>query len=75
MRPELRDCPFCHTKGNDDEKLFFMHNQAMLNDGSHYTASYSIFCTVCGVEMTDEYEDDLAHRWNGTSPETEGGAA
>lgn len=26
-RPTLRDCPFCHTKGSDDENLHFMENR------------------------------------------------
>lgn len=63
-RPELRDCPFCHTKGSDDEKVFFTENVTIFNGGS-YTASYTIFCSGCGVELHDEYRDDLVDRWNG----------
>ena len=64
MRPELRDCPFCHTSGSDDEKIYFMGNLMFYNGGS-YVASYTIFCTGCGVELHDEYRDDLVSRWNG----------
>lgn len=75
MRPHLRDCPFCGTKGDDDESLFFTQNHAMLNDGGSYISSYAIFCTGCGVTLTDEYEDELVHRWNGTKPDEEDGEA
>lgn len=63
-RPQLRDCPFCHTKGSDDESLHFMENHVIYNGGS-YAASYSIFCAGCGVELHDEYRDDLVRLWNG----------
>ena len=63
-RPTLRDCPFCHTPGSDDEKLHFIASN-VIYDGGEYTAGYSIFCTGCGVELSDEYRDDLVRRWNG----------
>jgi hypothetical protein len=63
-RPHLRDCPFCHTAGNDDEKVHFMGNLLIYN-GGQYVASYSIFCTGCGVELHDEYKDELVRLWNG----------
>lgn len=63
-RPQLRDCPFCHTPGGDDEKLHFVANLMICTD-CEYVASYSIFCTGCGVELHDEYRDDLVRRWNG----------
>jgi hypothetical protein len=70
IRPTLRDCPFCHTKGSDDENLHFMENHVVY-DGGSYVASYSIFCTGCGVELHDEYRDDLARRWNGEKEQTD----
>lgn len=73
MRPELRDCPFCHAKGEDDETVFFCEIVQVLKDGGKFTASYSIFCAGCGVEIRDEYKDDLVNRWNGVEPPTEGG--
>jgi hypothetical protein len=33
--------------------------------GGSDAASYSIFCTGCGVELHDEYRDDLVRLWNG----------
>lgn len=71
MRPALRDCPFCHTKGSDDEKLMFLHHSVICNDGDAYVSSYSIICTGCGVELSDEYEDDLVRLWNGIKAEQE----
>lgn len=64
IRPDLRDCPFCHTKGSDDDKVQFIEN-LMIYNGGQYTAGYTIFCTGCGVELNDEYRDDLVDRWNG----------
>lgn len=69
-RPQLRDCPFCHTKGSDNEKLYLMENHVVYAGGS-YAASYSIFCTECGVELHDEYLDDLVSKWNGEKPKVE----
>ena len=63
-RPQLRDCPFCHTPGGDDEKIHFMGNLVVCAD-CEYVASYSILCTGCGVELHDEYRDDLVRLWNG----------
>lgn len=63
-RPKLRDCPFCHTDGSNDEKVHFVGNM-LFYDGGSYISSYSIFCTGCGVELCDEYRDDLIDRWNG----------
>lgn len=63
-RPQLRDCPFCHADGSDDEKVHFMGN-LVIYDGGEYIASYTIFCTGCGVELHDEYEDNLVRLWNG----------
>lgn len=74
IRPHLRDCPFCHTKGSDDEKLHFMENHIVYPGGS-YAASYSIFCTGCGVQLHDEYRDDLVSMWNGEKPKSKDEAA
>lgn len=66
-RPTLRDCPFCNTNGHDDEKIHFVGN-LMISHDVEYVGSYSIFCTGCGVELHDEYRDDLVNRWNGVVP-------
>jgi hypothetical protein len=63
-RPILRDCPFCHTDGGNDEKIHFSGN-LIIHDGGEYIASYSIFCIVCGVELHDEDKDELVRLWNG----------
>ena len=63
-RPELRDCPFCHTAGDDDEKITFIGHLHICHE-VEYVASYTVFCTGCGVELHDEYRDDLVDRWNG----------
>jgi hypothetical protein len=69
-RPKLRDCPFCHTSGEDDEKLYFMGN-LMIYNGGEYVSSYSIHCTGCGVSLHDEYRDELVRVWNGEPPKTD----
>lgn len=60
--PRLRDCPFCHADGQDDEVvLFTAETDAM----SRFVYSYSIRCTGCGVELCDEYQDEVIRLWNG----------
>ncbi|NTG94218.1 hypothetical protein [Rhizobium rhizogenes] len=63
-RPKLRDCPFCHADGTDDERVHFMGN-LMIYNGGEYVASYSIFCTGCAVQLHDEYRDEVIRLWNG----------
>ncbi len=63
-RPELRDCPFCHTKGSDEESIFFTEHHVVY-DGGSYPSSYSIMCSGCGVELHDEYQDEVVRLWNG----------
>lgn len=69
-RPTLRDCPFCHTDGKDDEKILFIGSLMICHD-VEYVGGYSVRCTGCGVELHDEYRDDLADRWNGVVRTTE----
>ena len=64
-RPDLRDCPFCHTDGSNDEKLHLTEHNIICSDGDSYPSHYSIFCTGCGVQLHDEYLDDLVALWNG----------
>ena len=71
-RPKLRDCPFCHTSGDDDEKILFVGNNTYYRDSS-YEAGYSIYCTGCGVELHDEYRDEVVRLWNGEMPATDDG--
>lgn len=61
-RPHLRDCPFCSTKGSEDTKVLFTAETDVV-DGFEY--SYSIRCTGCGVEVCDEYSEEVVRIWNG----------
>ncbi len=69
-RPHLRDCPFCHADGSNDEKINFMGN-LMIYNGGEYVASYSILCADCGVQLHDEYQDELVRLWNGLPKDKE----
>lgn len=70
-RPTLRDCPFCHAKGSDEETVFFSTNTVILSDGDSYDSHYMILCIGCGVELNDDSRDDLVDRWNGVVRTTE----
>lgn len=66
-RPDLRNCPFCDADGSNDELVYFQEIVPRFHSGPCVTG-YSIFCAGCGVELHDEYEDDLVNRWNGVKP-------
>jgi hypothetical protein len=67
-RPHLRDCPFCHTKGTNDELIVLMS----LTDVVHqFDYGYTIRCNQCGAEVNDEYQDAVIHLWNGTKPDAD----
>lgn len=70
-RPDLRDCPFCHAKGSDEETVFFSTNTVILSDGDSYDSHYMIRCIGCGVELSDEYESEVVRLWNGKLPESD----
>jgi hypothetical protein len=71
-RPYLRDCPFCHADGSNDEIIAFMS----LTDVVHqFDYGYTIRCVQCGAEVNDEYKDTVVHLWNGTSPEDDDDAS
>lgn len=61
-RPHLRDCPFCKASGSDNEKVLLTAETDVV-DGFVY--GYSIRCVGCGVELHDEYQDDVVRLWNG----------
>ena len=48
-------CPFCSAEP------VFTSTRDMTD---HFDHCYSMHCTECGIEMTDEYESDLLARWN-----------
>jgi len=56
MSEELKPCPFACK-----EDLIFTE-QRDCADG--YAHGYTIFCPSCGIDMHDEYKDDLVSRWN-----------
>ncbi len=62
IRPHLRDCQFCRAKGDDAETVLFTSETDVV-DGFDY--GFSIRCTGCGVEIHDEYEDEVIRLWNG----------
>jgi hypothetical protein len=70
QRPDLRDCPFCGTKGSDDGKILVTAD-ADLFDGFHY--SFSIRCMGCGISLHDEYLSEVVRLWNGKLPTEEEG--
>jgi transcription elongation factor Elf1 len=58
-------CPFCDKQPNF---------AAVVDVEDGYDHGYSIICGECGVEMSDEYKDEVVKRWNtrsGIAPVTE----
>lgn len=58
----LRECPFCGPRTKDDELVQMLETRTTGADS--YTLGYTIRCNHCGIEMHDEYEDEVAKRWN-----------
>lgn len=50
-----RPCPFCGTDP------MFARVMDMEDDFAH---CYTISCSGCGIEMTDEYENTVLDQWN-----------
>lgn len=63
-RPSLRDCPFCHAEGSNDEVLYLTKEVAIGKD-CEFVVGYSVRCTGCGVSIHDEYKDEVVRIWNG----------
>jgi hypothetical protein len=61
-RPQLRDCQFCHAKGDDSETILFTMEFDVID---HFAYSYTIRCCSCGSSLTDEYESEVICLWNG----------
>lgn len=61
-RPELRDCPFCKSSG-EDYIYFIVHN--VITSESEFDCGFSVRCIECGAEVHDEYADEAARLWNG----------
>lgn len=67
----LLPCPFCGKRP-------FVFEINVIEDpetpGATYNLEYSAKCNDCGVEIVDEYVDELAKRWNARAALAEGGA-
>jgi len=63
-RPKLRDCQFCHAKGDNDEAVYLTKEVAIGHD-CEFEIGYSVRCVGCGVSIHDEYKDEVVRLWNG----------
>lgn len=73
IRPHLRDCQFCHTKGDDEENILFTMECDVVDQ---FAYGYTVRCCNCGVSITDEYQSEAVRIWNGEPrPQDEGDAA
>lgn len=70
IRPNLRDCPFCHAKGWDDEIIYFTKEVAVGHD-CEFVVGYNVRCTGCGTSISDEYRDEVVRLWNGEDKKEE----
>jgi hypothetical protein len=63
MAAEAKPCPFDGKAAVVSE----IHDRYPA-EGEHpagsYVAAYTIRCDTCGIEMSDEYEDEVLERWN-----------
>jgi hypothetical protein len=57
MSEELKPCPF----GCDQEELV-LYSSRDVESGHDY--GFTINCAECGIEMSDEYRDELIRIWN-----------
>lgn len=57
----LLPCPFCGKPPFVFECNVLQHPQ---EPGAAYNLEYSAKCAECGVEIVEEYKDELAKRWN-----------
>lgn len=60
--PKINPCPVCGNHDLGDTLCLREHN--VLYNGGSYTSHYSISCHECGVEIFDEYLEDLLKVWN-----------
>lgn len=59
--PELLPCPFCGPQADEELAANLREVRCLKHD---YAVGYTIFCACCGVEIHDEYKDDLVTIWN-----------
>lgn len=65
----LNPCPHCkteHSKNGDNGPQLFGISQILRtqNLDEAYTTEYCIRCLWCGLEVYDEYLEDLLQKWN-----------
>jgi hypothetical protein len=56
-----KPCPFCGPPKVEGEEIVV---SASICQTHNYATHYTIFCPKCGVEVTEEYLDDLIATWN-----------
>lgn len=61
-RSFIRDCQFCHAKGDDPETIMFTMECDVVDE---FAYGYSIRCVGCGAALHDEYKDEVLRVWNG----------
>jgi hypothetical protein len=58
---EIAPCPFCGPQKDEDHLLIFYEARDVRDGFAH---NYWIGCALCGIELSDEYQDDVVKRWN-----------
>lgn len=61
-RPELRQCPFCGSTGDDVVLALWME---MLPNGSTFANGAEVRCNNCGGHVDHEDQDIAVNLWNG----------
>lgn len=61
---KLLPCPFC---GKPPHVFEINVVEDPENSGETYNLEYSAKCNECGIEIVDEYRDELTNRWNARS--------
>jgi hypothetical protein len=65
---KLKKCKFCGSKHDQEEmagpQLMSSTVHFSLEKDDCYDVGWSIICGSCGLEVHDEYADDLVAKWN-----------
>lgn len=63
MAETLKPCPFC---GNPpvERRIVEMYPADADWPAGEYDAHYTIACDDCGIDMGDEYRDEVVANWN-----------
>lgn len=62
--PELKPCPFCGTQPGLSKGVSILPPDDKHPQIDEIDMGYTIGCETCGVELSDEYCEDLVTRWN-----------